>query len=169
MGSLCKGRVVIVTGAGRGLGREHALEFARQGAKVVVNDLGVGVDGTAPSAAPANEVVAAIQAMGGEAVTDGADVADWKQAEALVRRAIERFGRLDTVVCNAGILRDRMFCNVSEEDFDAVLRVHLKGHFAVARHAGSWSRTSSGVPTSATSRTSSRGTAAVARCLSPAR
>jgi NAD(P)-dependent dehydrogenase (short-subunit alcohol dehydrogenase family) len=140
MGSLCKGRVVIVTGAGRGLGREHALEFARQGAKVVVNDLGVGVDGTAPSAAPANEVVAAIQALGGEAITDGADVADWKQAEALVRRAVERFGRLDVLVCNAGILRDRMFCNATEEEFDAVVRVHLKGHFAVARHAAAYWR-----------------------------
>jgi NAD(P)-dependent dehydrogenase (short-subunit alcohol dehydrogenase family) len=140
MGSLCKGRVVIVTGAGRGLGREHALEFARQGAKLVVNDLGVGVDGSAPSAAPAHEVVAAIQALGSEAVADGADVGDWRQAEALVRRAIERFGRLDVVVCNAGILRDRMFCNASEEEFDAVMRVHVKGHFAVARAAAAYWR-----------------------------
>jgi NAD(P)-dependent dehydrogenase (short-subunit alcohol dehydrogenase family) len=140
MGSLCRDRVVIVTGAGRGLGREHALEFARQGARVVVNDLGVGVDGTAPSAAPANEVVEKIRALGGEAITDGADVGDWKQAEALVRRAIERFGRLDVVVCNAGILRDRMFANASEEEFDAVVRVHLKGHFAVARHAAAYWR-----------------------------
>ena len=136
MGS-CDGRVVIVTGAGRGLGRAHALAFAAEGARVVVNDLGVGREGQGAEASegPAHEVVAAIEDLGGEAIVDGADVADWDQAEALVARAVDTWGRLDTLVCNAGFLRDRMLANMSEEEWDSVTRVHLKGHFAPARHA----------------------------------
>jgi len=136
MGS-CDGRVVIVTGAGRGLGRAHALAYAAEGAHVVVNDLGVGREGQDPDAesAPAHEVVAEIEAMGGEAIVDGADVADWDQAQAMVTAAVDRWGRLDTLVCNAGFLRDRMLANMSEEEWDSVTRVHLKGHFAPARHA----------------------------------
>jgi len=136
---ICDGRVVIVTGAGRGIGRGHALEFARQGAKVVVNDLGAEVDGSGGSTGPAGEVVDAIRASGGEAVANGADVADWAQAEALVATAVDTFGRLDVLVNNAGFLRDRMLANTSEDEWDAVIRVHLKGHFAPTRHAvGHW-------------------------------
>lgn len=136
MAGICDGRVVIVTGAGRGLGRAHALEFARQGAKVLVNDLGVGRQGErSDEASPADEVVAEIRALGGQAETNGADVADWDQAKAMVDQAVELWGQLDTLVCNAGFLRDRMLANTSEEEWDAVIRVHLKGHFAPARHA----------------------------------
>ncbi len=126
---------MIVTGAGRGIGRAHALEFARQGARVVVNDLGTELDGSGGSSGPAGEVVEEIRALGGEAVADGADVADWKQAEGLVRTALESFGGLDVVVNNAGFLRDRMFASGTEDEWDAVIRVHLKGHFCVSRHA----------------------------------
>jgi NAD(P)-dependent dehydrogenase (short-subunit alcohol dehydrogenase family) len=135
MAKLCSGRVVIVTGAGRGLGRAHALAFAREGARVVVNDLGVETDGSGGSSGPAHEVVAEIRAAGGEAVTDGADVADWEQAGALVQRALDAFGRLDVVVNNAGFVRDRMFVSASPEEWDAVIRVHLRGHFCVTRRA----------------------------------
>ena len=140
MTGICEGRVVIVTGAGRGIGREHALELARQGAKVVVNDLGVSNSGEGGGQGPADEVVQAIRDMGGEAVANGADVADWEQTEALVRQAIDEFGRLDAVVNNAGFVRDRMFVSCSEEEWDAIIRVHLKGHFCVARHAAAYWR-----------------------------
>jgi NAD(P)-dependent dehydrogenase (short-subunit alcohol dehydrogenase family) len=135
MAGLCEGRVVIVTGAGRGLGRAHALEFARQGAKVVVNDLGAEIDGSGESTGPAGEVVDEIRALGAEAIANGADIADWDQAEAMVKQAVNRFGVLDVVVNNAGFLRDRMLANTAEDEWDAVMRVHLKGHFAPARHA----------------------------------
>jgi NAD(P)-dependent dehydrogenase (short-subunit alcohol dehydrogenase family) len=132
---LCDGRVAIVTGAGRGLGRAHALEFARQGAAVVVNDIGVELDGSGGGSGPAGEVVAEIIASGGRAIANGADVADWEQARDLVKSAIAAFGRLDVIVNNAGFVRDRMFVNASEVEWDAVVRVHLKGHFCVARQA----------------------------------
>jgi NAD(P)-dependent dehydrogenase (short-subunit alcohol dehydrogenase family) len=127
--------VVVVTGGGRGIGRGHALEFARQGAKVVVNDLGAAVDGTGSSLGPAGEVVDAIRAMGGEAVANGDDVSDWDGAERLIRTAIDTFGGLDVVVNNAGILRDRMLVNMTPEEWDAVIRVHLRGTFAASRRA----------------------------------
>ena len=140
MTGILEGRVAIVTGAGRGLGREHALELARQGAKVVVNDLGTAGDGVGASGRPAEEVAAAIRAAGGEAVTNGADVADFAAAEALVAQAIDTFGGLDVLVNNAGFVRDRMLVNTSEEEWDAVIRVHLKGHFAPLRHAAAYWR-----------------------------
>jgi NAD(P)-dependent dehydrogenase (short-subunit alcohol dehydrogenase family) len=140
---ICEGRVVIVTGAGRGLGRAHALEFARQGAKVVVNDLGARVDGSGSSDGPAGEVVDEIRAGGGEAVANGADVADWAQAAALVAQAVDTFGGLDVLVNNAGFLRDRMLFSCTEEEWDAVIRVHLKGHYAPTRHAVEWWRSQS--------------------------
>jgi NAD(P)-dependent dehydrogenase (short-subunit alcohol dehydrogenase family) len=135
MAGICEGRVVIVTGAGRGIGRSHALEFAAQGAKVVVNDLGALVDGTGADAGPANEVVSAITDMGGEAIANGEDVSDFEGAKRLIDAAIERFGRLDVLVNNAGILRDRMLINMTAEEWDAVIRVHLRGTFAPAHHA----------------------------------
>jgi NAD(P)-dependent dehydrogenase (short-subunit alcohol dehydrogenase family) len=132
---ICQGRVVIVTGAGRGIGREHALELARQGARVVVNDLGASAGGEGQDASPAQEVAALIRQRGGEAIVDGADVADFEQAGGLVKAALHAFGRLDALVNNAGILRDRMFVNGSVEEWDAIMRVHLRGHFCVTRHA----------------------------------
>lgn len=143
MGGVCEGRVVIVTGAGRGIGRAHALEFARQGARVVVNDLGAELDGQGGSTGPAGDVVREIQEMGGEAVVNGDDVADFAAAERLVAMAIETYGGLDVVVNNAGFLRDRMFFSTSEEEWDAVIRVHLKGHFATSRHAAAYWRAQS--------------------------
>ncbi len=135
MAGICEGRVVIVTGAARGLGRAHALELARQGAQVVVNDIGAELDGTGGSSGPAAEVVAEIEAAGGAAIVNGDDVGDFAGAGHLVGQAIEVFGRLDAVVNNAGIVRDRMFANVAEDEWDAVIRVNLKGHFTVSRHA----------------------------------
>jgi NAD(P)-dependent dehydrogenase (short-subunit alcohol dehydrogenase family) len=132
---ICEGRVVIVTGAGRGIGREHALELARQGARVVVNDLGATSAGEGRDASPAEAVALEIRRAGGEAVANGADVSDFEQAAALVREALDAFGRLDALVNNAGILRDRMFVNTSPEEWDAVVRVHLRGHFCPTRHA----------------------------------
>ncbi|GAA1981435.1 SDR family oxidoreductase [Catenulispora subtropica] len=136
MPGICDGRVAVVTGAGRGLGRAHALEFARQGAKVVVNDLGVGLDGRDGDDGPAQQVVSEIIAAGGEAVADLHDIATWDGAAALVQTALEAFGKLDVLVNNAGFLRDRMLVNLSEQDWDDVIRVHLKGHFLTLRHAG---------------------------------
>jgi NAD(P)-dependent dehydrogenase (short-subunit alcohol dehydrogenase family) len=138
---LLDGRVVIVTGAGRGLGREHALELARNGATVVVNDLNVSLRGDADDSgkSPADEVVDEITAMGATAVSNGASVSDWDAMEALVRDTVERFGDLHAVVNNAGFLRDRMLTSMTEADFDAVIDVHLKGTFTVIRHAcGYW-------------------------------
>jgi NAD(P)-dependent dehydrogenase (short-subunit alcohol dehydrogenase family) len=135
---LCDDRVAIVTGAGRGIGREHALLLAAQGAKVVVNDLGGSMDGSGDDAGPAQQVVDEIVAAGGQAVANTDDVSDWSAAERLVQTAVDAFGRLDVLVNNAGILRDRMLVNMSEAEWDAVIKVHLKGtagpsHFA-ARH-----------------------------------
>ncbi len=138
---LLDGRVVIVTGAGRGLGRDHALELARAGATVVVNDLNVGVGGDrvdAPS--PVEEVVSEIEAMGGTAVANGDSVSDWNAMEALVADTVDQFGDLHGVVNNAGILRDRMVFSMTEDDFDIVIDVHLKGTFNLLRHACSYWR-----------------------------
>src|SRR5581483_799198 len=132
---LVDGRVVVVTGAARGLGRAHALAFAAEGAAVVVNDYGVALDGTGASRGPAQEVVDEIVAAGGRAVANDDDVADWDGAQRLIGTALEQFGRLDVLVNNAGFLRDRMLANLSEDEWDAVIRVHLKGHFAPMRHA----------------------------------
>ncbi|QHA04081.1 SDR family NAD(P)-dependent oxidoreductase [Streptomyces broussonetiae] len=135
MSALCDGRIVVVTGAGRGLGRAHALAFAAEGARVVVNDLGVGLDGAPDARNPAESVVAEIRAAGGEAVAHGGDIATAEGAASLVRTAVETYGRLDTLVSNAGFLRDRMLVNLDEDDWDAVIRVHLKGHFLPLKHA----------------------------------
>jgi NAD(P)-dependent dehydrogenase (short-subunit alcohol dehydrogenase family) len=133
------GRVAIVTGAGRGLGRAEALELGRLGARVVVNDFGKTLHG-AEDENPAESVVAEIEAAGGAAVANHADVADWSQAEALVRQAVDTYGGLDILVNNAGILRDRTIFNMAEEEWDAVLRTHLKGHFCMSRHATAYWR-----------------------------
>ena len=134
------GKVAIVTGAGRGIGREHALALAAAGAKVVVNDLGGSLGGEGADKRPAEEAVDEIVAAGGEAVADGENVADFAAAERLVAHAVDAFGRLDILVNNAGILRDRMLVNMSEEEWDAVIAVHLKGHFAPTRHAAAYWR-----------------------------
>ncbi len=139
MGAL-DGRVAIITGAGRGIGREHALLFAREGAKVVVNDLGATNDGTGADISPAQQVVNEIVAMGGEAIVDGENVADWEGAQRMINAAIETFGDLDILVNNAGILRDRVLVNMTEEEWDAVIAVHLKGHFAPSRWAAAYWR-----------------------------
>ena len=140
MSGLVDGRVVIITGAGRGIGRAHALAFAAEGAKVVVNDIGAGADGSATGESPAEQVVAEIIAAGGQAVVNGDDVADWAGAENLIKTAIDTFGGLDVLVNNAGFLRDRMLVGMSEGEWDAVIRVHLKGHFAPLRHAAAYWR-----------------------------
>ena len=134
------GRVAIITGAGRGIGREHALLFAAEGAKVVVNDLGGANDGTGTDVTPAQEVAAEIRVMGGEAIVNGDNVADWQGAQRLVNSAVEAFGDLDILVNNAGILRDRVLINMTEEEWDAVIAVHLKGHFAPTRWAAAYWR-----------------------------
>jgi NAD(P)-dependent dehydrogenase (short-subunit alcohol dehydrogenase family) len=134
MGTL-EGRVAVITGAGRGIGREHALLFAREGAAVVVNDLGGANDGSGADAGPAQEVVDEIRAAGGTAVANADDVASWDGAQRLVAQAVDELGRLDVVVNNAGILRDGFVASLDEASWDAVIHVHLKGHFAVLRHA----------------------------------
>src|SRR5271163_2520696 len=138
--ALLEGKVAIVTGAGRGIGREEAILMAKQGAKVVVNDLGGHFDGTGQSRSPAEEVVKEIRSAGGEAVANYESVSDFKAAKRIIECAIDNFGKLNIVVNNAGILRDRMIFNMSEDDFDAVLGVHLKGTFNLARHACSYWR-----------------------------
>ncbi|MCC5477891.1 SDR family oxidoreductase [Streptomyces barringtoniae] len=135
MTGLCTGRVAVITGAGRGLGRAHALAFAAEGAEVVVNDLGVGLDGTGGTSGPAQQVVDEIRALGGEAVAHAGDIATAEGAASLVATALDTYGRLDTLVNNAGFLRDRMLVNLDEDAWDAVVRVHLKGHFLPLRHA----------------------------------
>ena len=137
------GKVAIVTGAGRGIGREHALALARSGAKIVVNDLGAALSGEGHDDTPAQHVVQEIEALGGEAIANAANVADFEQAAAMVQQAIDTFGGLDVLVNNAGFVRDRMLVNTSEEEWDAVIRVHLKGHFAPLRHAGAYWRNES--------------------------
>ena len=132
---ICNGRVCAVTGAGRGLGREYALSLARHGAMVVVNDLGGSRDGSGSDAGPAHEVVSEIEALGGVAVANSDDISSWAGAAALIQQAVDIFGRLDVLVNNAGILRDRMIFSMTEEEWDAVVRVHLKGTFALSHHA----------------------------------
>jgi NAD(P)-dependent dehydrogenase (short-subunit alcohol dehydrogenase family) len=134
------GKVAVVTGAGRGIGREHALALARAGAKIVVNDLGASLAGEGADTGPAHDVVREIEALGGEAVADGENVADFAGAKRLIDGAVASFGRLDILVNNAGILRDRMLVNMEEHEWDAVIEVHLKGHFAPTRHAAAYWR-----------------------------
>jgi NAD(P)-dependent dehydrogenase (short-subunit alcohol dehydrogenase family) len=134
------GKVAVVTGAGRGIGREHALALARAGAKIVVNDLGASLAGEGADEGPAHEVVREIEALGGEAVANGENVADFDGAKRMLEQAVNRFGRLDILINNAGILRDRMLVNMDEHEWDAVIDVHLKGHFAPTRHAAAYWR-----------------------------
>ncbi len=140
MSGMCEGRICIVTGAGRGIGREHALMLASEGAKLVVNDLGGAVDGSGDDRTPAEQVVAEIKGMGGDAVANADNVASWEGSQRLVNQAIEHFGRLDVVVNNAGILRDRMLTNMTEDEWDAVIAVHLKGTFGPSRWAAAYWR-----------------------------
>src|SRR6185295_18467746 len=140
MRRLCEGRVAIVTGAGGGLGRQHALLLAAHGAKVMVNDIGARVDGTGTNAAAAAAVVDTIKQAGGAAIANAADVSDWKAAQVMIEAAVDAFGRLDILVNNAGILRDRMLTNMAEDEWDAVIKVHLKGTFAPSRHASAYWR-----------------------------
>jgi NAD(P)-dependent dehydrogenase (short-subunit alcohol dehydrogenase family) len=142
MGAL-GGRVAIITGAGRGLGREHALLFAAEGASVVVNDLGGSSDGSGADAGPAHDVVAEIEAMGGKAVANTDDITDWDGGQRLVQTAIDTFGDLHVLVNNAGILRDRFLFNMADDEWDAVIRVHLRGHFVPTRHAAEYWRNQS--------------------------
>ncbi|MDP1821028.1 MAG: SDR family oxidoreductase [Acidimicrobiales bacterium] len=140
MSKLCEGRVAVITGAGRGIGREYALLLAHHGAKVVVNDLGAARDGEGADVGPAQEVVDEVVAAGGEAIVNGDDVSDFEGAERMIRSAIDTFGGLDILINNAGILRDRMLTNMTEAEWDAVIKVHLKGTFAPARHAAAYWR-----------------------------
>jgi NAD(P)-dependent dehydrogenase (short-subunit alcohol dehydrogenase family) len=139
MGAL-DGRVAIITGSGRGIGREHALLFASEGAKIVVNDLGGAIDGSGDDRTPAQQVVDEIKAMGGEAVANADNVADWEGGQRLVNTAVETFGDLHILVNNAGILRDRVLVNMTEEEWDAVIHVHLRGHFIPTRWAAAYWR-----------------------------
>ena len=139
MGAL-DGRVAIITGAGRGIGREHALLFASEGAKVVVNDLGGAIDGSGDDRSPAEQVVDEIKGMGGEAVANADNVADWEGGKRLIEAAVEAFGDLHVLVNNAGILRDRVLINMTEDEWDSVIHVHLKGHFVPTRHAAAYWR-----------------------------
>ncbi|MFM8826397.1 MAG: SDR family NAD(P)-dependent oxidoreductase, partial [Actinomycetota bacterium] len=140
MSKMCEGRVAVVTGAGRGIGREHAISLASQGAKVVVNDLGGNVDGSGGDLSPAQQVVNEIKGMGGEAVANGDDISSWEGAQRLINTAVETFGDINIVVNNAGILRDRMLTNMTEEEWDAVIKVHLKGTFGPSRWAAAYWR-----------------------------
>jgi NAD(P)-dependent dehydrogenase (short-subunit alcohol dehydrogenase family) len=150
MGAL-EGRVAIITGSGRGIGREHALLFAQEGAKLVINDLGGAIDGSGDDRTPAQQVVDEIKAMGGEAIANADNVADWEGGQRLINAAIEAFGDLHVLVNNAGILRDRVLVNMTEEEWDAVIHVHLKGHFVPTRWAASYwrERTKAGQPVKA--------------------
>ena len=139
MGAL-SGRVAIITGAGRGIGREHALLFASEGAKVVVNDLGGAIDGSGDDRSPAEQVVDEIKAIGGEAVANADDIADWEGGRRLIEAAVDAFGDLHVLVNNAGILRDKMLVNMAEEEWDSVVHVHMKGHFVPTRHAAAYWR-----------------------------
>ncbi len=139
MGAL-DGRTAIITGAGRGIGREHALLFAAEGANVVVNDLGGAVDGSGDDRSPAQQVADEIMAAGGRAVANADDVCDWEGGRRLIETALEAFGDLHVLVNNAGILRDRVLVNMSEDDWDSVVHVHLKGHFVPTRHAAAYWR-----------------------------
>jgi NAD(P)-dependent dehydrogenase (short-subunit alcohol dehydrogenase family) len=139
MGAL-SGRVAIITGAGRGIGREHALLFASEGAKIVVNDLGGNIDGSGGTDSPAEQVAKEIIGLGGEAVANHDNIAEWEGGERLIKTALEAFGDLHVLVNNAGILRDRVLVNLSEEDWDSVINVHLKGHFVPTRHAATYWR-----------------------------
>lgn len=160
MGSLT-GRVAVITGAGRGIGREHALLFASEGAKVVVNDLGGASDGSGSDGTAAEQVVKEIEALGGEAVANGDDVTSWDGAQNMVKQAVDAFGDLHVLVNNAGILRDRFLVNMSEEEWDSVIHVHLKGHFAPLRHAAEYwkaqSKAGSDVPRSVINTSSTSG------------
>jgi NAD(P)-dependent dehydrogenase (short-subunit alcohol dehydrogenase family) len=152
MSGICAGRVAVVTGAGRGLGRAHALELARQGASVVVNDLGGGPDGSGADTSPARQVADEILAAGGKAVVNGDDISDWAGAQHLVEQAIDEFGGLDVLVNNAGILRDRTIASMSEDEWDSVIRVHLRGTVAPSRFAVAYWRArakETGAPTRA--------------------
>lgn len=151
MDGICQGRTVIITGAGRGLGRAYALAFAREGARVVVNDLGTGPAGDGRDIATAQSVVQEIRAFGGEAVASSDDVSEWESAARIVKTALNTFGGLDVVVNNAGFVRDRMFVNATLDEWDAVVKVHLRGHFCVSRHAvDHWrARSKQGLPVDA--------------------
>ncbi|CAN5513124.1 SDR family oxidoreductase [soil metagenome] len=138
--AICEDRVCIITGAGRGIGREHALMLAEQGARLVINDLGGEMDGSGVSSGPAHDVATEIKDLGGEAVANNDDISDWEGAQRLVNQAVESFGRLDVLINNAGILRDRMLANMTEEEWDAVIKVHLKGTFAPSRWAAAYWR-----------------------------
>ena len=170
MSRLCEGRVAIVTGAAQGVGRQHALLLAKCGAKVVVNDIGAEIDGTKMADNPAYGVVDEIKAMGGEAVVNGDDVSSWEGSKRMIDQAISEFGKLDVVINNAGILRDRMLTNMSESEWDAVMQVHLKGTFAPSRHAAAhWRELAkqTGKPTTGGSSTPARHRASTATSARP--